>query len=141
MAKLKLNGEVLGELTPVGSIPLPPVGQFEERARKAMLPKDWWDGWLVHEHDHVMCSLRDWRCLKGKVWEAAERLLREGFTLGVVANPAEAVCVVAEVARRLPVKVGYSEDDMTLYIKLNPAAIARKNPAKSAGRKATGKKS
>lgn len=84
--------------------------------------RQWHDAFLVHPplasfavHERYL------RRLVPEQWKNAEKALRDGFVLGLVANSSEAVDAVAHVARRLklPLLAEYVDDDLMLYIALD----------------------
>ena len=77
----------------------------------------WHDGFIVLASP-TSCAAheRHLRRLSDDQWDAGKKLLKQGFTLGVLANPVDAVDAVAHAAARwkLPLIAQYNEDDSML---------------------------
>ena len=84
--------------------------------------RQWHDAFLTHPPlATFMAHKRYLRRLSDEQWDVAVKLLQEGFTLGVIANPNEAVDVVAQAAARwkLPLLAQYDEDNAVVYLALD----------------------
>ncbi len=81
------------------------------------VPEKWHEGFLVFESGCLKSGSDRGAILCDEQYQAADRLLADGYVLGVVANPYEAVAVTREIVEQCntPIDAVFDEDDAMVY--------------------------